>query len=313
MPDAVPKEFKTHAEQIELLQTRGMTIEDPAQARHVLERVNYYRLSGYWYSFREPNHDGTSRSDHFVKGTELSDVVALYDFDERLRTSVFVSLGSIELAFRSMLGHELGRINPLIHLNPALLGPVARKAGSDIEPSQTYTTWLKRYQKELALSREDFVAHHKLKYGGQMPIWAAVEVMDWGNLAYLYQLAPIDVRDKIAARTGLNAAQLGSWLKSLNILRNYSAHYARMFNRVYALKPRLPRGNAHPELAAPGRAINRTFGQLSLIQYLLRVLRVGDPELLPRTLDSYPEVFAVPISHLGAPHDWREHPLWRLP
>ncbi|PMD04403.1 CAAX protease, partial [Brevibacterium paucivorans] len=32
-------------------------------------------------------------------------------------------LTPIELAFRSTLGHELGRIDPLIHLKPNLLGP----------------------------------------------------------------------------------------------------------------------------------------------------------------------------------------------
>ncbi len=66
-----------------------MSIEDPARARRILERVNYYRLSGYWYSFHELGSDGTSRSGCFVKGTELSDVVALYDVDERLRIAVF--------------------------------------------------------------------------------------------------------------------------------------------------------------------------------------------------------------------------------
>jgi abortive infection bacteriophage resistance protein len=307
------KVFKTHAEQIALLRSRGMIIDDPAWARHVLERVNYYRLSGYWYSFRVPDHDGRSRADRFSDGTDLVDVVALYDFDIRLRTAVFATLGPIELVFRSMLGHELGRIDPLVHLQPRLLGPVARLSGSDAEPSSTYTRWRNHYQRELAQSREDFVAHHRRKYGGHMPIWAAVEVMDWGQMAYLFQLAPIDVRDRIATRTWLTAAQLGSWLKSLNVLRNYSAHHARMFNRVYTLKPRLPRGTMHPGLAELERPVNRTFGHLCLIQYLGEVLDAGDSALLPSVLATYPTVPLVPISHCGVPDDWQNHPLWRSP
>lgn len=84
------------------------------------------------------------------------------------------SLSPIELAFRSMLGHKLGRIDPLAHLQSEYLGPVARQAGSDTEPSPTYVRWLKRHQKELALSREDFVAHHKQKCGGQIPVRSMV-------------------------------------------------------------------------------------------------------------------------------------------
>lgn len=244
------KTFKTHGEQIALLRCRGMQINDVAYARRVLERVNYYRFSGYWYSFRQLDSDGRHRLDVFVDGTNFTDVAALYDFDERLRSAVFDCLTPVELALKAMLGHELGRLDPLVHLRPALLGPGARQKRSAAKPSQQYQMWLDRYNKELSFSREDFVKHHQRKYGGQLPIWAAVEVMDWGSLAYLYRLSPIAVCDVIAARMKLTAAQLGSWIRALNIVRNYSAHHARMFNRVYTLKPRLPKVETHPELAA---------------------------------------------------------------
>ena len=305
------KTFKTHGEQIALLRCRGMQINDVAYARRVLERVNYYRFSGYWYSFRQLDSDGCHRLDVFVDGTNFTDVAALYDFDERLRSAVFDCLTPVELALKAMLGHELGRLDPLVHLRPALLGPGARQKRSAAKPSQQYQMWLDRYNKELSLSREDFVKHHQRKYGGQLPIWAAVEVMGWGSLAYLYRLSPIAVCDVIAARMKLTAAQLGSWIRALNIVRNYSAHHARMFNRVYTLKPRLPKVETHPELAAAKKALNRCFGQLTLIQYLLTVLGIGNRTLLPRTLSTYPDIPALPISHMGTPKDWQTLPLWQ--
>ncbi len=73
-----------------------------------------------------------------------------------------------------MLGHELGRIDPLAHLQPEYLGPAERQVGSDTESSPTYMGWLKRHQKELALAREGFVAHHKQKCGGQIPVRSMV-------------------------------------------------------------------------------------------------------------------------------------------
>ena len=48
------KPFKTIDEQIELLRYRGMTIADDEVARHALETLGYYRLSGYSYPFRKP-------------------------------------------------------------------------------------------------------------------------------------------------------------------------------------------------------------------------------------------------------------------
>ncbi|KKO79875.1 hypothetical protein WU87_07130 [Corynebacterium minutissimum] len=58
-------------------------------------------------------------------------------------------------------------------------------------------------------------------------------------LSYLYGMSPNIVRKRIAEPCGLTGPQLESWLKSLNILRNYAAHHARMFNRVYDIKPKL--------------------------------------------------------------------------
>ena len=201
------KRFKTHGDQIALLRERGMLIESDLEACWLLERVNYYRLSGYWYSWRKLLAPG-KRADSFVAGTTLADVAAVYMFDCRLRETVFACLAPIELSVRSMLGHELGRVDPFAHIHPNVLGPLA-KASDGEGSSAGYQKWLARYEKELRASREDFVAHHKNKYGGRLPIWAAVEVMDWGSLTYLYQLAPIGVREVIAARVDLTAAQFG--------------------------------------------------------------------------------------------------------
>ena len=139
------KAFKTHGEQINLLRSRGMVIDSDQLARHLLERVNYYRLSGYWYSWREIGADG-ARRDVFIPGTNLDDTDAVYDFDWRLREAVFSAPAHIELSVRSMLGHELGRIDPLAHLHPELLGPVAYETKPKQCPSVHYAHELTRHR-----------------------------------------------------------------------------------------------------------------------------------------------------------------------
>lgn len=72
--------------------------------------------------------------DEFVDGTSFDLVVALYEFDERLRHSVFAELDRVEMAVRAMLRHELRRINLLIHLEPHRPGSRAyqrRNGGKD--------------------------------------------------------------------------------------------------------------------------------------------------------------------------------------
>lgn len=133
--------------------------------------------------------------------------------------------------------------------------------------------------------------------------------MDWGMLSYLYGMSPNIVRKRIAQPCDLTGPQLESWLKSLNILRNYAAHHARMFNRVYDIKPKL---NNDVRLAPVAEGMNRVFGQLSLIQYLHRQLELSPADRLPKLFDTYPHNPIVPFSRIGAPDNWRELPLWRV-
>lgn len=287
-----------------------MRMGDPNRAERVLRTTNYYRLSGYWYPYRRRSADGKGRSNAFVEGTSFEDVLALYHFDARLRVAVLAALGPVELAVRALLGHELGRIDPCAHLHPELLGPSARRSGSASEPSVEYERWSHRHMDDVARSREDFVAHHREHYGGVLPVWAAVEVMDWGSLSMLYRLSPLGARRRIADGVGLSLAQLGSWLKSLNMLRNYAAHHGRMYNRVYALIPKLPQ-KGHPELTSVSdKQSARCFLQLTTVQYLLRALEVGNPRMLPSVLRTFPPVAGLDISSMGAPHGWEGLALW---
>lgn len=174
------KGFKTYEEQVEPLSARGMRIGDRHSAVEQLRRVNYYRLSGYWYPFRGLKIDGSGRSDRFLEGASFEDVVSLHDFDARLRISVFATLSSLEIRLRALLGHELGSVHPLIHLDPSMLGPLARSK------PEKYKKWREGYDKKLSSSREDFIKHHREKYDGRLPIWAAVEILGRGGLMHLY-------------------------------------------------------------------------------------------------------------------------------
>lgn len=127
-------------------------------------------------------------------------------------------------------------------------------------------------------------------------------------LQHLYRISPNQVKTSIAQQCGLSDAQLLSWLRSLTIVRNYAAHHARMFNRIYSIRPKL---NDDPRLQAIESATNRAFGQLSLNQYLHRELGLSSALVLPKVLNSYPQNNLVPFERTGAPVDWKELELWK--
>ena len=74
------KPATTYAQQIVLLQQRGMIIENPTEAEFYLQHLNYYRLGAYWLPF-EADHT----THQFKSETRFSDVLNYYVFDRELR------------------------------------------------------------------------------------------------------------------------------------------------------------------------------------------------------------------------------------
>lgn len=128
---------------------------------------------------------------------------------------------------------------------------------------------MEKFKEAVNQSKEDFVQHHREKYAGELPIWVAVEVMDWGQLCRLFGMAPQAAQREVADACQLSVAQFGSWIRTLNVLRNLAAHHARIFNRSFDITPKL---NGNPCFDGIREVKNRAFCQLTLIQYLHRRL-----------------------------------------
>lgn len=71
------KDFKTIEEQLEILRSRGLTINDESRAKDFLLHNNYYRISGYSLTLRKNNV--------FSKSATFQNIVDIYHFDHELR------------------------------------------------------------------------------------------------------------------------------------------------------------------------------------------------------------------------------------
>ena len=66
------KPWTCYADQLGILQQRGMQVSNPAKALEYLERIGYYRLSGYWYDMRQWHRNAAGQrvvTDQFKHGT----------------------------------------------------------------------------------------------------------------------------------------------------------------------------------------------------------------------------------------------------
>ena len=315
-----PKPFKSVDDQIAILQDRGMEICNDEFARRALREIGYYRLSGYSYPYRAVQAETALLSDNFIDGTTIEKVVKLYRYDQELRAVTGLQLAKIEIVLRVMISHELGRVDPYIHLSPHKLG---KKAWDkvNVRPTEQYSEWLDKYSLSVVRSNEDSVIHYKKKYDAILPVWVAVHVLDWGGLRLLYGFARDEQRKAIAQQLNISESQLSSWLHCLNEVRNVCAHHGRLYSRTFPKSPMLT-GEDH-ELGFLRRFVlddakegnrkekkGKCFAQFTIIQYLLSKMNLEGINDLPHLLHKFPEVSPVSVKDLGVPENWEELPLW---
>ena len=90
---------KTFAEQVNLLQRRGLQINNTLKAERVLSSISYNRLSNYWHPFlKVPKED-----EIFEKGITFERIFRIYQFDSKLRTLLFNAIEQIEIAVRTQV------------------------------------------------------------------------------------------------------------------------------------------------------------------------------------------------------------------
>lgn len=234
------KPWKSYQAQLNILKARGLKVGDEAKALHYLERIGYYRLSGYWYPFRENDPvQARQKTNQFKADSYFEDAVKLYVFDKRLRLLALDALERIELALRVDVSHLLGKTDVCGHENPNLFHGGFSKHVDKKSRMTAHQQWLKSFDRKVSRARkEPFIEHYQKKYKGQLPIWVACEVWDFGGLSHLFAGLKLSDQQMIADKYGVLAKNstdprhtpLMQWIRSLNFIRNVSAHHSRLWN-----------------------------------------------------------------------------------
>ena len=300
-----------------LLESRGMAIPDSAKAEEYLRRIGYYRLSAYWYPFRKLRQiNGEFVLDNaFKTGTDFRHATDLYAFDKTLRLLVLDAIERIEISVRTEIALALGRHNPLAHRKPAMLDKNFTNGGSKFSP--THNDWLKRLDDKASASKEEFAVHFRKKYPGEhMPIWIAVELLDFGPLSiFLSGMRYADLQAVSQSYGGLRPHLIKSWIRSFSTIRNVCAHHSRLWNKPLVDQPVLPKLSEIPELdhvvSAPG-SNRRLYAALAIMKVLLKQVnpRTKWGERLKTHLATFPKAPNIKIADAGFPEDWEELALW---
>lgn len=146
-----------------------------------------------------------------------------------------------------------------------------------------------------------FVKHHKKEYGGNIPMWVAVELFTMGNLHAVYDNLKTPYQKAIAKSFDLSVVLMSSWIESLTYTRNHLAHYMRIYNFNFGRTPKKKKGQF--ESPVP----NMIFDQIQVMAYMYTDKTEWNDYILPEmqsVIDEYKEY--VSLSSIGFPENWRE-------
>jgi abortive infection bacteriophage resistance protein len=161
-----------------------------------------------------------------------------------------------------------------------------------------------------------FIKHNFDKHDGEVPVWAAVEVLSFGTLSkiiknlktgtgssYFILASNYQYRSKKGNLVNPSQKMLTSWIQSISVLRNMCAHNSRIYNRTIHTIPEI----LDIDKVTPLPVHNGLYQILLAMKYL----RSSDKEWI-EFVDAFDKLIqnnidTVSLTAMNLPVDWKAH------
>lgn len=303
-----------YIEQLELFRKHGLQVESEEEALSTLRYLGFYSLAGYTKPFRVFQNPGSAEQsqeiERLIPGTNLNDILRIISFDFELSSLISDVLLLFEKAIKSQLAYTTGKTNPFFYMTLDYLDPRV--------PRDTHIKWLEKFDSNFKSNTDkDFITKFSIKSRERLPIWAAIEVMQFGTVTFLYSLLRHEHKVEISKHFGVDNTQLFyTYIEQFRLLRNLCAHGSRIWNTRF--------GREFPSLSeywvvedsikhafdSPKKSI---YWRLVILIHLSQGNPFASPKLekLRNTLFDLPEVESIDIRlHMGFPANWQTLDFW---
>ena len=318
------KQPKTFTQQVELLEERGLIIENKQKAISRLANISYYRLSAYMIPFKKiTTINGKNQyCDEFISNITWSKVYDLYVFDRKLRLLVFDAIERLEIAIRTQIIYQLShKYGSHWQDNKDIFSVTTRRTKDRTITIDIYSELQEHLQNQIKNNKaEVFIKHYYETYNNPKnpPSWMAVETMYFNQLSNICRNLKYkkDAKD-IAIYFNIKSEEVFcSWLHSINYIRNLCAHHSRLWNRDIDIVPRLYFSkdksiNWLQDDNLNNLNRNKLYYSLCVINYLLQTANPTSKfnNRLIDLINDYKDV--VGLSYMGFPENWGKESLWK--
>ncbi len=216
------KTFKTIDEQIDILKSKGLIIDDINYAKDVLLRENYFFISGYRHLFLKSPKDRM-----FLPGTNFKELYAMFSFDRQIRNIFFKNILIVENNAKSIFSYQLSRkygIKEKDYLNPSNFDRSSDKI-------RQVNDLLKKIKRQIRVNGGQHSATmHYISNYGYVPFWVVVKVLSFGLISELYTIMKREDQRDIAEVYNISVDDLLVYLPILANFRNLCAHEDIMYD-----------------------------------------------------------------------------------
>ena len=215
------KVFKTIEEQIDILKSKGLIVEDYDKAKEILLRENYFFLNGYRSPFL------VTGSKRFVDGATFEELYALFTFDRYFRNIIFKNILIVENNYKSIYSYVMSRkygYKEKDYLNP-------NNFVKGKEKNRQINDLIRKVKRQIRINgyQHEATSHYINNYG-YIPLWVGVKVLSFGLMSEMYTVLKDDDKDEIASYYKLSGDELSDYLSILSNYRNLCAHEDIVFN-----------------------------------------------------------------------------------
>ena len=302
------KIFKSIDEQIEILKSKGLVINDLDKTKDILFRENYFFISGYRHMFMRGN-----KEKGFIEGTTFEELYAVFVFDRKIRNIMFKYILIIENNIKSIISYQLSKkygFKDKDYLNPKNFTQDALRV------RQVYDVLNKMKRQIRVNGKQHTATMHYISNYGYIPMWILVKVLSFGLISELYGILKTEDQVTVSEFYDLNTETLGIYLALLSNFRNLCAHEDILYD--HRTQRQIPNTKYHYELEIPKDEEEYKYGKNDLFALIIifkQMLRdeefvdlINELSYEIDVLDG--KVDTVPLNtilnKIGFPDNWRE-------
>lgn len=280
----MPKPFITYDQQIALLKSKHLIINDEDAAKDVLAQIGYFSLIG---GYKHPFKNKTTKM--YRDNVTFDDIVMLYNFDEALRRLFLRYLLMIERNIKARVAYvfcDAHGDSQAEYLNPANYVNTSNKQAGIHRLISTLS--------QLATRPTDYpyINHHQAVHHN-VPLWVLINAVTFGSVSKMFGFLTQNLQSRICRNYPLNIRQMDQMLSVLTKYRNACAHGERLFS--YTTRDDIPDLPLHAKLEISKRGAQYTCGKHDLFAVV-----IAFRYLLPaKTFSSFKQGLAKEIDHFS--------------